>query len=95
MVLQCLYHCNDKRGKNGDVEDGSKVSGGRERGWRLPGLLYADDFILWIKSEEDLKVMVRHFVELCRRGLKVNGDKVMMMLGGKEDLECEVYVDGR
>ena len=40
-------------------------------------------------------MMVRHFVELCRRGLKVNGDKVMMMLGGKEDLECEVYVDGR
>ena len=36
---------------------------GRE--WRLPCLLYADDLILCGKSEEDLKVMVGRFVEVC------------------------------
>ena len=36
------------------------------------------------------------FVEVCRRrGLKVNGvRKKVMVLGGKEGLECEVCVDG-
>ena len=44
---------------------------GRE--WRLPGLLYADDFVLCGKSEKDLRAMVGGFVEVFRkRGLKVN-----------------------
>ena len=44
---------------------------GRE--WRLPGLLYANDLVLCGESKQDLRVMVRWFVEVCRRrGLKVN-----------------------
>ena len=40
---------------------------GRE--WRLPGLLYADDLVLYGKSEEDLKIvrMVGWFPEVCRK----------------------------
>ena len=46
----------------GFMEDGSK--------WRLPGLLYADDLVLCGESEENMRVMVGRFVEVCRsRGL--------------------------
>ena len=38
---------------------------GRE--WRLPGLLYADDFVICGESEEDLRAMVGRFVEVGRR----------------------------
>ena len=60
---------------------------GRE--WRLPGLSYADDFALYGGSDEDLKVMMGHFVEVCRRrGQKVNaGKSKAMMLGEEEGLE--------
>ena len=51
---------------------------GRE--WRLSGLLYADYFVLYGKSEEDLLVMVGHFIEVCRRGLKVNAGKSKVMV---------------
>ena len=66
---------------------------GRE--WRLPGLLYIDDLVLCGESEEDLRTMVGHFVEVCRRrGLKVNAGKSKdMVLGGKEGLECEICID--
>ena len=33
----------------------------------LPGLLYADDLILCGESEEDLRVMVGQFTQVCRR----------------------------
>ena len=36
---------------------------------RLPGLLYAGNLILCGESEEDLKVMMGHFAEVCIRGL--------------------------
>ena len=50
------------------------------REWRFPGLLYANDLVLSGESEEDLKVMVGHFVEVCRRrGLKFNAGKSKMM----------------
>ena len=55
---------------------------GRE--WRLPGLLYADDLVLCSESEEDLRAMVGHFVEVFRRrGLKANAgkSKVMLLVG--------------
>ena len=41
-------------------------------------------------------MMVEWFAEVCRRrGLKVNaGKSKVMVLNGKEGLECEVYVDG-
>ena len=32
----------------------------------MPGLLYADDLVLCGELEEDLNVMERHFVEVCR-----------------------------
>ena len=38
---------------------------GRE--WRLSGLLYADDSVLCNELEEDPRVMVGWFVEVCRR----------------------------
>ena len=57
---------------------------GREQ--RLPGLLYADDLVLCDESEEDLRAMVGHFVEMCgRRVLKVNEVKSkVMFLSGEE-----------
>ena len=46
--------------------------------------------------EEDPRLMVGHFVEVCRRkGLIVNGGKSkVMVLGGEETLEREVCIDG-
>ena len=66
---------------------------GRE--WKLPGLLYTDDLVLFGESE-NLRAMVGRFIELCRkRGLKVNAGKSnVMVLNGEEGLECEVHVDG-
>ena len=79
-------------GEGGKIEDGKE---GRE--WGLPGLLYADDLVLYVESEEDLKAMVLHFVEVCRkRGLKViAGKRKLMMLNREEGLEYDVYVDER
>ena len=72
----------------------SFLENGRE--WRLPGLLYAYDLVLCGDSEEDLRVMVGRFAEVCRRRrLKVNaGKSKVMVLNGEEGLECEVLVDG-
>ena len=54
-----------------------------------------DDLVLCGESEEDLKVIVRWFAEVCRRrGLKVNESKSkVMVLNGEEGLDCEVHVD--
>ena len=62
----------------------------------MPDLLYADDLVLCGELEEDLRVIVEHFVEVCRRrGLQVNaGKSKMMVLNGEVGLECEVSVDG-
>ena len=58
--------------------------------WKLPGLLYAGDLVLCGESEEDLRVMVRRFTEVCRRrGLKVNaGKSKVIVLNDEEGLEC-------
>ena len=79
MALQCIYGRSYKGGENGDGEEG------RER--ILPGILYADDLVLCVESEEDLRVMVGRFAEVCRRrGLKVNASKSkVMVLNGKRD----------
>ena len=59
------------------------------REWRLPAFLYGDDLVLCGESEEDLRVMVEGFFEVCRRGLKVNAHKnKVMVLGGEEELKC-------
>ena len=61
---------------------------------RLIGLLYADDLALCGESEEHLRLMVGRFVEVCRTDLKVNANRSkVMVLGGEEELECEVCVD--
>ena len=67
----------------------------KRRKWKLPGLLYADDFVTCGESEKDLRVMVGRIVELCRRrGLKVNANKSKVMVMNREEgLECEVHVD--
>ena len=60
----------------------------------MANLLYADDLVLC--SELDLlKVMVEHFVEVCRReDLKFNADKSkVMVLGEEEGLKREIRVD--
>ena len=61
----------------------------------MPGLLNADDLVLCGESEEDLRVMVGRFTEVCRRrGMKVNaGKSKVIVLNGEEGLECEVHVD--
>ena len=63
--------------------------------WRLLGLQHADDLVLGDDSEEDLKVMVGHFVEVFRRrDLKVNANKRKgMVIGGEERLEYAIRVD--
>ena len=62
---------------------------GRE--WKLPGFLYADDLVLCGELEEELRVIVGLFIEVCRkRGLKVNvGKSKVMILNGEEGLESE------
>ena len=53
----------------------------------MPDLLYANDLVLYGKLEEDLRMMVGWFVEVCRRGLKVNVDSwKVMVLNGKDGL---------
>ena len=45
----------------------------KRREKRVPGLLHADYLVLCSESEDDLKAMLGHFVEMCRRrGQKVN-----------------------
>ena len=67
----------------------------KRREWSLSGLFYSDDLVLCGESEENLKVMMGRFVELCRRrGLKVTADKSKVMaLGGEEGLKCEIRVN--
>ena len=60
----------------------------------MPGLLYAYNLVLSGKLEDDLKVMVGCFSEVCRRGLKGNaGKRKVILLGGEEGLECEVCIN--
>ena len=54
-------------------------------------------WMMWfcMASQENMKVMVAHFVEMCgRRGLYLNTDKSkVMVLGEEEGLLHEVLVD--
>ena len=60
------------------------------RAWRLLGLLYADGLVLCGELEEELRVMVRRFTEVCRRrGLKINaGKSKVMVLIREEGCRC-------
>ena len=64
--------------------------------WRLSCFFYGEDLVSCGESEEDLKVMVGHFVEVCKRKcLKVNADKnKVMMLCGEEGSICKIFEDG-
>ena len=65
------------------------------REWILLGLWYADDLVLCGESEEDLKVMMGHIVEMCRRYFKINANKSkMIVLSGEEGLEYDIHMDG-
>ena len=94
LAVQCIYGWSDKV-KMGMGRMGVTFPEDR-REWRLLGLLYADHLVLCGESEEDLRVMVARFDEVCRRrGLKVNaGKSKVMVLNGEERLECEFLVDG-
>ena len=61
----------------------------------MHGLLYADDLVLCGELEEDIRVMVEWFVEVCRRRrLKVNaGKSKVMVMNGEDEFECEVHVN--
>ena len=49
--------------------------------------MYADDLVLYDKSEEDMRAMVEQFVEVCRRrGLKVNTGRSLV---NARDLQLE------
>ena len=52
--------------------------------------------VLCGESDEDLRVKVGQFSEVCRRRrLKANaGKSKVMILNGEEGVECEVRVDG-
>ena len=57
--------------------------------------MYADDLILCVESEEDLRAIVGRFTEVCGRSLKVNAGKIkVMLLGGEEGLEYGICVNG-
>ena len=61
----------------------------------MPGIFYADELVLCGESEEDLRAIVGRFEVCRRRELKVNAAKSkVMVLGGEEGLECEVFIDG-
>ena len=51
----------------------------------------ADELVSYGESEENVRVDVRRFVEVCKlRGLKVNIIKTMVLLSGMvEDSKCE------
>ena len=76
-----IHGYSDEGGEDGDEKEKSGVRFLEdEREWKLPGLLYADHLVLCGESEEDLRGMVERFAEVCRRGLKVNAGKSMVML---------------
>ena len=81
LTFQCTYRGSDEGTENGDRKEKTK--------WRLPDLLYADDLTLCGESEEDLRVKLGWFVQLCRRTvLKVNASKNKeMVLNEEERLE--------
>ena len=39
LAVQHMYGCSDEGGEDGDGKEGKE--------WELPGLLYADDLVLW------------------------------------------------
>ena len=42
--------------------------------------MYTDELVLYGESEQNLRAMVSRFVEVCRRGLKVNKEALCQVL---------------
>ena len=65
----------------------------KERQWRLPGLMYANELVLCGESREDLRVGL--FADVFKRkGRILNADKTkLMLLGGEEGPIYEILVD--
>ena len=60
LAVQCVYGWSNEGGEVGMGRRGvSFLKDGR--GWRLPGLLYADVLVHCGESEEDLRVIVGRF----------------------------------
>ena len=80
LAVQSIYGWSDERSEDWDGKEGIELSGGWER------VENPDDMVLCGESEEDLRVMVGRFTEVCRRrGLKVSaGKSKVMVLNGDE-----------
>ena len=94
--VDLVFMVSEQRVRSGEVNCWLCWGGFRVKfqEWRLPNFLYADDLVLCGQSEEDLRAVMEHFAEVCRRkGLKVNASKSKVMgLNGEEGLECDVLV---
>ena len=95
LAVQCIYDGVMEEVKMGmGRRKVSFMEDGRE--WRLPGLSYANNLVPSDELEEDVRLVVGQFAEVCRRrGLRVNAGKSNgMVLDREEGLECEVHLDG-
>ena len=54
LAVKCIYGCSNEGGKNEDGKEGRELE--------LPGLLYADNLVLYGEPEEGLRAMVGNFV---------------------------------
>ena len=80
LGFQCVERLVNERNENRDGENVSEIFRGGDREWRFPSLFYKDDLVLCGESEEDMRVMIAHFAEVCKRkDFKVNADKKKMM----------------
>ena len=74
-----------------------KIGMGRrgESGDCLDSCMQKTRFCTASQSEENLKVMVVHFVGVYKRSLEVNTDKsIVMVIIAEEGLECKIREDG-
>ena len=80
LAFQCLHGWGNGRNENLDGEGRSgEIFRGREK-WRLPVLLYEDDFVSCGKSEEDLKVIVGPLLKYIGEGV---GKLMVVGKGGR------------
>ena len=63
LAFQCIYDVVMEMEMGIGRREVSFLEDGRE--WSLPGLLHVDELVLCGESEEDLKVMVGRFGEVC------------------------------
>ena len=66
MAFQCVRRCANGRCINGTRSNESPIFRGREK-WGLPGLLYSNNSVLYDDWERNVRVMMRHFVNVCKK----------------------------